>query len=109
MSHQQKALVLPKKQGDFEVRSRSIPSPGTGQLLVKVQSTALNPVDYKVKYTGKMVNHYPAILGSDIAGVVEEVGKGVKDFRKGDNVLDYIPLLQFTSHPYLQIGAWHFL
>jgi NADPH:quinone reductase-like Zn-dependent oxidoreductase len=90
MSPQQKALILPKKQGNFEVRSRSIPSPGTGQLLVKVQSTALNPVDYKIQESGMVVKHYPAVLGSDIAGVVQEVGKGVENFRKGDNVLDHM-------------------
>ncbi|OJA18217.1 hypothetical protein AZE42_06183 [Rhizopogon vesiculosus] len=87
MSPQQKALFLAKKQGNFEIRSRSIPSPGTGQLLVKVQSTALNPVDYKIKETGMFLTHYPAILGSDIAGIVEEVGEGVENFCKGDNVL----------------------
>jgi NADPH:quinone reductase-like Zn-dependent oxidoreductase len=90
MSPQQKALILPKKQGNFEVRSRGIPSPGAGQLLVKVQSTALNPVDYKIKETGMFLTHYPAILGSDIAGIVQEVGEGVENFRKGDNVLDNI-------------------
>ncbi|KAG1750734.1 chaperonin 10-like protein [Suillus lakei] len=88
MSLQQKALILPKKQGDFEVTSRSIPTPAAGQLLVKIQSAALNPVDYKIKNTGIFVTHYPAILGTDIAGIVEEVGEGVKNFRKGDRVLD---------------------
>jgi len=87
MSPQQKALVLPKQQGNFEVRSRSIPSPGAGQLLVQVQSAALNPVDYKIKETGMFPIHYPAILGSDIAGIIEEVGEGIEDFRKGDKVL----------------------
>ncbi|KAG2347703.1 GroES-like protein [Suillus weaverae] len=87
MSPQQKALFLAKKQGDFEVGSRSIPSPGHGQLLVKIQSAALNPVDYKIKDTGMVVTHYPAVLGADIAGIVEELGEGVENFRKGDRVL----------------------
>ncbi|KAG2147616.1 chaperonin 10-like protein [Suillus clintonianus] len=87
MSLQQKALVLPKKQGNFEVSSLSIPSPGPGQLLVKIQSAALNPVDYKIKDYGLFVTHYPAVLGGDIAGVVEELGEGVENFRKGDRVL----------------------
>jgi len=87
MSPQQKALLLLEKQGNFEVSSRNIPSPGTGQLLVKVISTALNPVDYKIQEHGTFTNHYPAILGVDIAGIVEEVGEGVENFRKGDHVL----------------------
>ncbi|KAG1844068.1 chaperonin 10-like protein [Suillus subalutaceus] len=87
MSPQQKALFLPKKQGNFEIGSRTIPSPGAGQLLVKIQSAALNPIDYKIKDTGMFVTDYPAILGNDIAGIVEEVGEGVNNFRKGDRVL----------------------
>lgn len=88
MSPQQKALFLSEKQGDFEVGSRNIPSPRAGQLLVKVQSAALNPVDYKIKDTGLFVTQYPAVLGTDIAGIVEELGEGVENFRKGDRVLD---------------------
>ncbi|KAG2036876.1 GroES-like protein [Suillus americanus] len=87
MSPQQKALLLPKKQGNFEIGSRSIPSTGAGQLLVKIQSAALNPVDYKIKDAGIFVTEYPAVLGTDIAGIVEEVGEGVDNFRKGDRVL----------------------
>ncbi|KAG2038991.1 chaperonin 10-like protein [Suillus americanus] len=87
MSPQQKALILPKKRGKLKVGSRSIPSPGTGQLLVKIYSAALNPVDYKIHNTGVFVTHYPVILGVDIAGIVEELGEGVENFRKGDKIL----------------------
>ncbi|KAG1750273.1 chaperonin 10-like protein [Suillus lakei] len=78
MSSQQKALFLPK----------NIPSPSsTGQLLVKIHSAALNPVDYKIQDTGMFATHHPVILGVDIAGIVEEPGGDVENFRKGDNVL----------------------
>lgn len=87
MSPQQKALILPKKRGNLKVDSRSIPSPGTGQLLVRIHSAALNPVDYKIHDTGIFVTHYPVILGVDIAGIVEELGEDVENFRKGDKIL----------------------
>ncbi|KAG2361298.1 GroES-like protein [Suillus spraguei] len=87
MSPSQKALFLSEKQGNFGLGSRSIPSPGAGQLLVKVQSAALNPVDYKIKEYGIFLTDYPAVLGEDIAGTVEELGEGVDNFRKGDKVL----------------------
>jgi NADPH:quinone reductase-like Zn-dependent oxidoreductase len=112
MSPQQKALFLLKKQGDFEVGSRNIPSPGAGQLLVKVHSAALNPVDYKIKDTGGFITHYPAVLGADIAGTVEELGEGVKNFRKGDRVLDspfsWVCPCLYMLNLGSQIGAWPF-
>ncbi|KAG1896508.1 chaperonin 10-like protein [Suillus fuscotomentosus] len=80
--------VLPQKQGNFELSSRSIPNPGVGQLLIKIQSAALNPVDYKIQDTEVVAIQYPAVLGTDIAGTVEELGEGVENFRKGDRVSD---------------------
>jgi len=98
MSPQQKALILPQKQGNFEVGSRNIPNPGPGELLVKVQSAALNPVDYSIKETGVFMDHYPAVLGMDIAGIVEELGEGVENFHKGDKVLDKFASLPRVFH-----------
>lgn len=96
MSPQQKAFILLEKHGEFEVGSRSIPSPGPGQLLVKVQSAALNPVDYKIQLHGKYVENCPAVLGEDIAGIVEEVGQGVENLSKGDRVLaNIVPRIYF--------------
>lgn len=87
MSILQNALVLTARQGAFATSSISIPTPDRGQLLIKVQAAALNPVDWKVQANGIIVTDYPAILGTDIAGVVEELGDGVEGFRKGDRVL----------------------
>lgn len=86
MSQQQKALFLQSKQGEFAIGLRSIPKPGRGELLIKVFSAALNPIDYKIQENGLFVNIYPAILGVDIAGIVDEVGEGVHTFVKGDKV-----------------------
>ncbi len=63
------------------------PSPGPGQLLVRVRAAAVNPVDYQTRrgdYADAMT--LPAVIGSDVSGVVEEVGPGVRDFRPGDEV-----------------------
>lgn len=84
--HLQKALLLESKQGQFVVRQREIPTPGSGQLLVKVYGTALNNIDWKVQQSGAHVDVYPAILGSDIAGEVVEVGHGVTSYKRGQRV-----------------------
>ncbi|KIJ54533.1 hypothetical protein M422DRAFT_24482 [Sphaerobolus stellatus SS14] len=83
---QQKALLLPEKQGNFKVGEVSMPKPGKDEILVKIHSTALNPVDWKIQKLGYFINDFPAILGSDSAGTVEEVGEGVTKFQKGDKV-----------------------
>ncbi|KIJ27305.1 hypothetical protein M422DRAFT_94435, partial [Sphaerobolus stellatus SS14] len=82
----QKALVVPQPHAKFEVADVPIPKPGKDEILVKVHSTALNPVDWRIQKFAFLVSEYPAILGMDAAGVVEEVGEDVTKFQKGDKV-----------------------
>ena len=82
----QKALILDAKLGKFGINTIPVPKPGPGQILVKIKAAALNPVDWKVQKYGVFVDTYPAILGTDIAGDVEELGEGVTDLKKGDRV-----------------------
>jgi len=86
MAPQQNALFLPTKLGEYTLGERHIPTAGKGQLLVKNETTALNPIDWKIQKHGWFIETYPALLGTDIAGVVVEVGEGVTGFAKGDRV-----------------------
>lgn len=67
MSLTNKALILPSKDaGDFTLDTRPVPTPGTGQLLVKVHAAALNPVDDYIRRMGFLVDRYggfPAVPG----------------------------------------------
>lgn len=83
---QQNALVLGEKLGKLVVSTLPIPTPGAGELLIKVHATGLNPVDMKIQSLGMFVEKFPAILGSDAAGEVEQVGDGVEGWSKGDRV-----------------------
>ena len=83
---QQKVLVLPKVKADFEVRSSDVPKPKPGQLLVKLEASALNPIDYKIQELGMWITEFPTILGCEAAGTVEELGEGVSSFATGDRV-----------------------
>ncbi|KJA25109.1 hypothetical protein HYPSUDRAFT_161272 [Hypholoma sublateritium FD-334 SS-4] len=82
----QQALLLKKKFGDLVLDKISIPTPGPGEIRVKILSSSLNPVDWKIQKHGIFLDEFPAILGSDIAGEVDELGPGVKEFDIRDRV-----------------------
>ena len=82
----QKALLLNAKYGKFNVGTAPVPKPGPGEILIKIKGVALNPVDWKIQKYGFLVEIFPAILGGDIAGDVEEIGEGVTGFKKSDRV-----------------------
>ena len=83
---QQKALFIQEPRGEWKVGTKAIPTAKPGELVIKIQATALNPVDWKVHDYDYLIKEYPAILGWDSAGTVEEVGEGVQGFSKGDRV-----------------------
>jgi NADPH2:quinone reductase len=84
-----KALILNSFGGpeSFELRDVPKPVPRTGQVLVRVHATSINPLDYQVR-RGDYADlvPLPAITGHDVSGVVEEVGPGVTSFAPGDEV-----------------------
>ncbi|UVH52722.1 zinc-dependent alcohol dehydrogenase family protein [Pseudomonas sp. CBSPBW29] len=84
-----KALILNSFGGpeSFELRDVPKPVPHTGQVLVRVHATSINPLDYQVR-RGDYADlvPLPAITGHDVSGVVEEVGPGVTSFAPGDEV-----------------------
>ncbi|KAH8074798.1 GroES-like protein [Cristinia sonorae] len=82
----QKALAILEKQGPWGLTDVDVDKPGPGEVLIRVEATALNPVDWKVQASGAYVNDYPAILGTDSAGIVVEVGEGVTSLAVGDRV-----------------------
>lgn len=86
MPDQQLALIIPSKQATFAVAGRKIPKPGPGEVLVKLQATALNPFDAKIHQNGALVDSYPAVLGTDGAGIVEDIGEGVTRFDPGERM-----------------------
>jgi NADPH:quinone reductase-like Zn-dependent oxidoreductase len=84
-----KAMLLKSFGGpdSFELCEVSKPVPYTGQVLVRVHATSINPLDYQVRrgdYASLV--ELPAITGHDVSGVVEAVGPGVTSFAPGDEV-----------------------
>jgi len=91
MKKQMKAMVI-NAYGSSEVleeASIDIPKMGKNKILVEVHGAGVNPLDWKIRrgmvkfLTGK---RFPKVLGSDVSGVVREVGGGVKGFKSGDKI-----------------------
>ncbi|RLJ30679.1 NADPH:quinone reductase-like Zn-dependent oxidoreductase [Chryseobacterium sp. 7] len=83
-----RALVLNKYGVDFEQINLPIPHVEKNEVLVKIYSSGVNPIDNKIRI-GKApyaTPNLPAILGTDMAGVIEDVGEDVINFKKGDEV-----------------------
>lgn len=87
MSNQ--AAVLKEEKANLTIEERPIPRPGPLDVLVKNHAVATNPVDWKMQKSGHYLEKYPAILGSDVSGVVDAVGSDVKHFQKGDRVTGF--------------------
>jgi NADPH:quinone reductase-like Zn-dependent oxidoreductase len=68
------------------------PAPGPGQVLVGVKAAGINPGEAKIR-SGALARRWPATFpsgeGSDLAGVVEQVGEGVTGFAVGDEVFGW--------------------
>jgi NADPH:quinone reductase-like Zn-dependent oxidoreductase len=83
-----KAAVVEAANSPFQIVDIARPEPGPGQILVKISASGVNPLDTKIRAgAAAHARHpFPAILGIDMAGVVQEVGEGVTGFRRGDEV-----------------------
>ena len=70
------------------VQSLPIPTPSVGHVLVRVHAAGLNPLDTKIRAgQAEHARHpLPAVLGIDMAGVVEAVAADVEGFAPGDEV-----------------------
>lgn len=83
-----------RKYGGSEVveitDNTSIPNvPAAGKVLVIIKAAGVNPVDWKIRegYFQQMIPlQLPFTLGLDFSGIVKEIGKGVSDFKQGDEV-----------------------
>ena len=82
------AAVLDGAKQPFRVASVDRPTAKSGQVLVRIAASGVNPLDTKIRagQAAHARHPLPAILGIDLAGTVEAVGPNVTAFRAGDGV-----------------------
>jgi len=81
-----KAAQISKPGGDFEIVEREIPNPGARQVRIKVNACGVCRSDELTKNGAMPGIQYPRIPGHEIAGIVDELGDGVSEWRKGQRV-----------------------
>jgi D-arabinose 1-dehydrogenase-like Zn-dependent alcohol dehydrogenase len=81
-----RVVQVPKAGGDFEIVERDIPLPGPGQVRVKVQACGICFSDHLTKDGIFPGIQYPRVPGHEVAGIVDELGLGVSNWKKGQRV-----------------------
>lgn len=83
-----RALRVEQAGGEFTAVDLPLPALAAGEARVRIHASGVNPLDTKIR-AGQAAHArqpLPAVLGIDLAGVVEAVGPGVTAWRPGDEV-----------------------
>jgi S-(hydroxymethyl)mycothiol dehydrogenase len=86
MPSQVRAVIAPAKDEPVRVQTVTVPDPGPGEALVRVQACGVCHTDLHYR-EGGIGDRFPYLLGHEAAGVVEQVGGGVTDVKPGDFVV----------------------
>jgi len=78
-----KVAQIPKAGADFQIVDREIPKPGAGHVLIKVQACGVCRSDVLTKEGYWPGIQYPRVPGHEVAGIVDELGAGVSEWKKG--------------------------
>ncbi len=87
-----RAVIFEHFGGPEALELREVPEPhaGPGEVRVRVTAAALNPLDWGISARPELAAMFgisvPSGFGSDLAGVVDEVGEGATGFAVGDRV-----------------------
>lgn len=79
-----RAVQVRSAGSDFELLERQPPTPGRGQVLVRVAACGICHSDAMAK--DGMASSYPRVPGHEVSGRVEAVGDGVENWRPGQRV-----------------------
>src|SRR5207302_4921689 len=81
-----KAVQVSKPGGDLELIDREIPEPGARQVRIRVQACGICHSDVITKEGLFPGITYPRVPGHEVAGVIDELGAGVKEWQKNQRV-----------------------
>jgi NADPH:quinone reductase-like Zn-dependent oxidoreductase len=97
-----RAFAIERSGSSPAIHELPDPTPGPGELLVRVAASSVNGFDAAVAagyLQGMMEHRFPVVLGKDFAGTVEALGEGAAQFAVGDRVFGVV------MKPYLGDGG----
>jgi D-arabinose 1-dehydrogenase-like Zn-dependent alcohol dehydrogenase len=81
-----KVAQVPKVGADFQIVEREIPKPGPGHVRIKVQACGICHSDVLTKEGAWPGIQYPRVPGHEVAGIIDELGAGVSEWKTGQRV-----------------------
>ncbi|HEX4731795.1 MAG TPA: alcohol dehydrogenase [Solirubrobacterales bacterium] len=81
-----RAMQVAEKGGDFELVEREVPSPGRGEVLVRVHACGVCHSDMLAKEGAFPGVPFPIVPGHEVAGEIAEIGEGVNGWEQGQRV-----------------------
>ena len=96
-------------EGAKKIKLREVPKPepGYGEAVIRIKACGICQTDFKA-YTGERRNFTPPIIvGHEMSGIVDKIGKGVTDFKEGDEVV-VSPTIHCGKCEYCKSGLEHY-
>jgi len=81
-----KVVHVSSPGAEFQIVEREIPKPGAGQVRIKVQACGICHSDMFTKEGQWPGIQYPRVPGHEVVGIIDEMGNGVSEWRKGQYV-----------------------
>jgi NADPH:quinone reductase-like Zn-dependent oxidoreductase len=109
-----KAVVIEQYGDKEQLKEMEVDTPKIkdNQVLVEIKATSINPIDWKLRegYLKEMLPFdFPIILGWDAAGIIQDVGKNVKDFQVGDEIFSRPATTRFGTYAEMTVIDDHLL
>src|SRR5262245_50821314 len=81
-----RVVQVPRPNGPLEIVERPIPEPGAGSIRIRVQACGICHSDSLTKEGTYPGIQYPRVPGHEVAGVIDEVGRGIVEWQPGQRV-----------------------
>ncbi|MGH9326414.1 MAG: alcohol dehydrogenase [Terriglobia bacterium] len=81
-----KVAQVPKAGADFQIVDREIPKPNAGEVRIRVQACGVCHSDVLTKEGAWPGIQYPRIPGHEVAGIIDDLGPGVSEWKAGQRV-----------------------